>query len=140
MKNKYFLSLIISLIAFFIASYLSILHFKDSVPPCTFSGCEVVLTSKYSEVFGVPVALYGAIFYLLLTVLSTILITSYNKRVNLIFVLLSSAGFISTLYFLFLQTALIKEFCQYCIITEILSLSIFLIAITDFKKLRKKDI
>lgn len=139
MKNKYVYSTIFALIAFFISSYLTILHFKDSIPPCTFSGCEVVLTSKYSEILGVPVALFGAIFYLIATILSTILLTNYNKKINLLFVVLAIGGFTSTLYFIFLQIFIIKEFCQYCLATELMSLGIFLIAISDIKKLRAKE-
>ena len=56
----------LSLIGFGISLYLTIEHFQSKLLPCPANGfidCTKVTTSKYSHVFGVPVALAGLLFY-----------------------------------------------------------------------------
>ena len=136
MKNRYLISVFFSLVAFFVASYLTILHFQESIPPCTFSGCEVVLTSRYAEIMGIPVSLIGAIFYGLVLTLSLSLLTNFKTSILKFYLLMTTAGLLASGYFLFLQVAVIKEFCQYCLITEVCTLILFFIGITDSKKLK----
>lgn len=139
MKKRYIISIVFSLIAFFVSSYLTILHFQDTIPPCTFSGCEVVLTSRYSEIMGIPVSLIGAAFYLAVLIVSTLLMTNFKISILKTYLLLVSFGIGASAYFLFLQVAVIKEFCQYCLITEICTLILMLIGITDIKTLKAKE-
>ncbi len=136
LKNKYFYGLIFSLMAFFISSYLTILHFQNTIPPCTFSGCEVVLTSKYAEIMGIPVSLVGVLFYATTLALSTLLFSGFKTSIYKIYLLLVFSGMIISSYFLFLQAAVIKEFCQYCLVTEFCISILFLIGISDLKKIR----
>lgn len=140
MKNKYLISIAFSFVAFFISSYLTILHFQETIPPCTFSGCEVVLTSQYAEIMGIPVSLMGAAFYLAMLILSALLFSGFKVSIYKTYLLLISAGMLASGYFLFLQVAVIKEFCQYCLITELCTLILFLIGITDYKKLKVNKI
>ncbi|MDE2038251.1 MAG: vitamin K epoxide reductase family protein [Patescibacteria group bacterium] len=60
------LLLAVALIGLLDASYLTIEHYRDVIPPCAVGSCETVLTSAYSTVFGVPVSLLGALYYLLI--------------------------------------------------------------------------
>ena len=44
------------------ALYLSVLHWQGEIPPCAgYAGCQTVNTSDYAEIFGIPVAAFGAI-------------------------------------------------------------------------------
>lgn len=44
------------------ALYLSVLHWQGEIPPCAgYAGCQTVNTSAYAEIFGIPVAAFGAI-------------------------------------------------------------------------------
>ena len=46
---------IVALIGFADASYLTVEHYRNVIPPCTTSGCETVLTSSYSTILhGFP--------------------------------------------------------------------------------------
>ena len=72
------LLIIISLIAFlgFLDStFLTIKHYQGTLPPCSLAlGCEKVLTSQYSTIGNVPIALLGAAFYLAVMGISIILL------------------------------------------------------------------
>jgi len=138
-KNKYLFSIIFSLIAFFISSYLTILHFQNTIPPCTFSGCEVVLTSQYAQILGIPVSLLGAIFYGSILALSVSLFSNFKISIFRIYLIVISVGILVSSYFLFLQIVVIKEFCQYCLVTELCTLILFTIGVSEIKRLKVKE-
>ena len=44
------------------AIYLTIHHYTGTKVPCSIiEGCEQVLSSQYAEIYGVPLAIFGAI-------------------------------------------------------------------------------
>ncbi len=126
MKLKPFL-LILSILGFFDSAYLTIVHYKNIVPPCTIAkGCETVLTSQFSEIFGIPVALVGALYFLFL-----IFVILQNGRLFRYFKFFAFLGVVVSLYFFYTQAFILKAFCQYCILSEIIILGIFILS---FKK------
>ena len=59
--------LVIAIIGFADAGYLTIEHYNNVIPPCSIThGCEQVLTSEFSTIVGIPVALLGMIYYFLI--------------------------------------------------------------------------
>jgi uncharacterized membrane protein len=122
--------LILGFIGFLDATYLTILHYQDVIPPCTVTkGCETVLNSSYATVFGIPIALLGALFYVTVIGLSLLLLTNYKKIFLNLLVLLSISGAIVSTYLLYIQFGVLKNFCQYCLVSELVSFLIFLGAI-----------
>src|SRR5579872_6247498 len=99
---------ILGFLGFLDATYLTILHYKNTIPPCTLHGCEVVLSSVFATIGGVPIALIGAGYYLVvlglvgivLTCKSESRVTNYELRKkenrNSLFIILNSKN-ISTL-------------------------------------------
>src|SRR3989344_6187882 len=62
------LLLMLALFGFADATYLTIEHYLNKVPPCSIGGCETVLISQYANILGMPVSLLGAIYYLFITI------------------------------------------------------------------------
>lgn len=130
---------IIALCGFIDATYLTIQHYMNSIPPCAAGSCELVLTSKYSQVFGVPVALGGSLYYLAVLVL-VILYFDAKKEIYLrIGLYLTTAGLIASLAFLSLMAFVIKAYCQYCLVSAATSISLFVIAMFTLCKYREED-
>jgi len=140
--QKYILPLIaiFAFAGFLDATYLTILHYKNAFPPCTITqGCETVLTSKFATVLGVPIALLGSLFYSLIIAACLILYHNSNKIfLNAIFFIAATGAIVSLVLF-YIQFAIIKSFCQYCILSELTSLSIFFLSYLLFKKKRSKE-
>lgn len=141
-KNKYILSILVILafLGFLTATYLTILHYKNALPPCAIThGCETVLTSKYSAIFGIPIALLGSIFYTSIIAVC-ILAFHHPKRIfsNALF-LIASAGISVSILLFYIQFALIKNFCQYCVLSEVINFSIFFFSFLLFKSGKKKE-
>lgn len=134
-KNKLIVySAIIAFFGFIDATYLTIEHFKNVIPPCTISGCEIVLTSKFSTIFGIPIALFGSLFYLSVIILSVLILTNYKKIYLQMFYLLATSGITVSIVLLGLQAFVIKSFCQYCLISAATSTGIFILALLQFRK------
>lgn len=134
-KNKLIIyAAIVAFLGFLDASYLTIEHFKNSIPPCTTGGCEAVLTSKYAVILGVPMALLGSLFYLSVIVLCLLILTSYKEIFLKIFYILAVWGFVFSMFLLGLQAFVIHSFCQYCLLSVATSTGIALLAFLDFRK------
>ncbi|HSX40795.1 MAG TPA: vitamin K epoxide reductase family protein [Candidatus Saccharimonadales bacterium] len=116
---------ILSFLGFLDATYLTILHYQNAIPPCTLSGCEMVLTSKFATVSGVPIALFGSIFYLSIFFLSIFLLQTKHRLALWLLVALANAGFVVALVLLFIQAGILHNFCMYCLGSEIISTLIF---------------
>lgn len=125
-----FTFLIIALIGFFDASYLTVEHFRRvSVGCMIFSGCDLVTTSKYSMVGSVPIALLGMMYYLFL-VIGTL--GSFFLKKQKIFILttrFSILGFFASVYFFYLQAFVIMAFCSWCLISAITSTLLFILSV-----------
>lgn len=129
--------LIVALIGFVDATYLTIEHFLNSIPPCTTDGCEKVLTSSYSEIIGIPVALLGAIYYLAILVL---LIAYFDAKREVLLrsaILLTPLGFLASIYFFILQASVINAFCQYCLVSAATSTILFVFSMYSLAKYRE---
>lgn len=126
--------LLLGFLGFLDATYLTILHYKNAFPPCTISGCEKVLTSQYSSIFDVPTALFGSLFYLIIIGLSVATILHKRKIfAHGLFISAFVGLFISAILF-FIQMFEIKAFCQYCLISEAISLTIFIVCSLLYSK------
>lgn len=128
------LLLFLSVIGFADATYLSAEHFLRRIPPCSLvAGCETVLTSSYATVFGIPVALFGALFYLLAFFLILLYRETGSRRFVTALLILSSVAFLASLLFVYLQLFVIDAICLYCLTSAVTSTLIFTGSIMLFK-------
>jgi uncharacterized membrane protein len=116
----------LALVGFFDATYLAAENYFGGTPPCFIAtGCEEVTTSEYSKLFGVPVAIFGSIYYFLIFILG-IFFAEGRKRKHLSSIwILSGLGFLASVYFVYLQLFVIDAICTYCMISAITSTLIF---------------
>lgn len=123
------------------ASYLTIKHFQGALPNCTVVyGCEQVLTSVYSLFLGIPVALFGAIYYLAITIGFIAYLDSKNTTILKITSLATSLGMLASIYFFHLQLVVIKAWCQYCIVSIITSSLLFVIGMYLWQAVRERSV
>ncbi|MEK7590145.1 MAG: vitamin K epoxide reductase family protein [Patescibacteria group bacterium] len=133
--------LIISFIGFLDATYLTVQHYRGLPPECSIvEGCEEVVTSKYAVMFGVPVALLGGIYYLTIFILSIIYLDSKNKSIIKLAALLTAAGLIASIGFVYLQLFVIKAICVYCMFSAATSTTLFVLGLYILKLNKNKEI
>jgi uncharacterized membrane protein len=117
------------------ATYLTINHYRDTVPPCFIGSCEQVLTSSYAAILGIPVAVFGVAYYLFILVCLVVYIesnhTSHEVRKNKIMTAILATtviGFLMSLYFFDIQALVIHDFCQYCLGSALFSTLMFVMS------------
>lgn len=116
------------------ASYLAAKHYTATPINCSlFQGCEKVITSPYAVVFGIPVALFGAIYYFAVLILALAYLDA-KKSVFIYFISwFSSLGLLASLWFLYLQIFVIKALCLYCLGSAASSILIFILGMWILK-------
>jgi uncharacterized membrane protein len=108
------------------ASYLTVVHFLPSALRCptigTIINCENVLTSGFSAVFGIPLAVLGLLWFI---ASSLFLLLGYNKIVKNIWMIIGVGGVIYSLA----AQSIIGKVCIYCTSLDVfiaLSVGLFL--------------
>src|SRR5262249_21249689 len=102
------------------AFYLSIKRNAGPIPCHITHGCTDVLTSKYSEIAGIPLSWLGMAFYV--TIFSLAVFTIFDESrlasgpLNLVFYL-SGAGLIVSALLVGIQAFILKAFCEYCLLS-----------------------
>jgi uncharacterized membrane protein len=119
---------VLAVVGFADATYLTVEHFANVVPPCTLRGCETVLTSGYSVMFGIPVALLGALYYFALLVMYFLYFEAKDVRALNFALHLSVLGLVCDIWFIFLQAFIIHAWCQYCLLSAAVSTVIFVLS------------
>ncbi len=110
-----------SLAGFVISLYLTLVHYRGYVSPCyVVQGCETVQTSRFSTIGGVPVALFGTVFFTTMFYLAVGLLTRPGTRLTRVFKGLSFAGALSAIPLFLLQAIALRAYCSYCVATEVL--------------------
>jgi uncharacterized membrane protein len=107
------------------STYLAIQHFQNEIPPCTVGGCESVLTSQYAQVFGIPMSLLGAIYYLVMLVLLFLFVDTKKEILLRLHGILSVVGFLASVGLMYIMIFIIKAFCPYCAVSAIVSITTF---------------
>lgn len=125
------LAAVVALIGLADSIYLTIHHLSGEQVPCSVTGgCETVLTSYYAEIAGIPLAAFGAAAYFLAFSLA-ILAAFENRKLWFLFGVQVSLMAIFSLWLFYLQAFVIKAFCQFCLLSATICLTLFVIALTS---------
>ena len=92
------------------------------------NGCNVVADSPYSQIFGVPLAEFGVLFYGILFVLAALELVLFDRFLRRVLQVVSLLGVIASLYFTSLQIYLIHAFCIYCTTSALIALLVLVFA------------
>jgi uncharacterized membrane protein len=134
---------VLSLVGVFLTTYLTLykLGYIEALA-CGTGSCEVVQSSKWSTLWGRPVALWGAGFYAAMFALS--LMGSLGRLAEARFiaialVLLSGGGVIFSAWLTFVEVARIHAICRYCVTSAGLVLVLFVLSVLDLRRPAESD-
>ena len=121
--------LLLSIIGLADSSYLTSRHIisHGGLVTCGIEGCGPVLNSQYAEMFGIPVAVLGVIFYGLVFLGLLIYLAKQKKRVLKFVSRFTVVGFLASLYFVYLQLFVIESICAFCFVSAITSTLLFVL-------------
>lgn len=139
---KKYLFIFVAIAGLLDASFLTYERYSNYIPPCSenilFADCGKVLNSSYATIFGVPLALIGVFQYGLILALSLLAFQFHKRIAAYLLVLLTIIGFLASVYFVFLQVAVIGAICLYCLFSALTSTILFISMLIFLKKERKR--
>jgi uncharacterized membrane protein len=112
------------------AAYLAVSDLTGSQLACSIKGldgCNIVAKSMYNNIFGIPLGVYGVVFYALIFI-------HPMRYVYRAIQVLGFVGLIASVIFMLIQLFLIKALCVYCLGSAIISFLICLVAIQLWKR------
>jgi uncharacterized membrane protein len=131
-KWLYRISAVLVMVGLLVSVYMTIYKVTSNEALCLGSGdCSTVNASRYSEVYGIPIAVIGVAGYF-----AILLVHWYERRdkffekngLMLIFGL-ALTGFIFTVYLIYVEFAILRALCPFCLTSQAAMTIIFIISI-----------
>jgi uncharacterized membrane protein len=130
------LTIALTVIGLLVATYMTVYAITSNDNMCVGSqDCSVVNASKYSKIeiagLRIPVAVLGMAGYA--AILAVVLLEQrmgfLEQNGTLVFFGLSLMGFLFTLYLIYVEVALIKAYCPFCIASQVAMTLIFILSV-----------
>jgi uncharacterized membrane protein len=122
----------LAIIGLLVSVYMTIYKITSNDSMCIGSkDCSVVNQSRFAEINGIPVAVFGILGYA--AILAVLLLERnpgfFKQNGTMLLFGLSLTGFLFTLYLIFLEIAIIKAYCPFCITSQVAMTFIFILSV-----------
>ncbi len=126
------ITIALAVLGLLVAVYMTIYKFTNNESMCIgSSGCSEVNSSRYSEINGIPVAVLGVLGYA--AILALLFLEQrpgiFQQNGTMMFFGVSLLGFLFTLYLIYVEVALIKAYCPFCLTSQAVMTIIFIISV-----------
>jgi uncharacterized membrane protein len=122
--------IVLSVLGLGVASYLTYVHYSGIKPACSLGGsCELVQTSAYSHLAGVPVALMGLIGYVSVLLL---LLFPESETTRFATVAVASIGFGFSAYLTYRELFSLHAICEWCVSSAVIMTMLVCLAVWRF--------
>ena len=128
---------LLALVGLLVATYLWL--YKIGVLgelQCGTGSCEAVQASRYAELFGMPVAFYGAAGYAVLMGLGLAGLQprlAGGRRIGALLATFASVGFAFTLYLTAIELFVLHQICRWCVVSAVIMTAIWVLSLVDLR-------
>lgn len=135
------MSLLLGLVGVGIGAYLVWVHYDLDALVCGLGDCEVVQTSAYAEVFGIPIAILGLLMYLALLALTLVRLLRPALLVpaSMTALAITGAGTLYSAWLTWVEIEVLEAICQWCVASAIVTTLLFIVEIAIFSRLWAAD-
>ena len=131
-KWLYRASVALVIVGLLVSIYMTVYKLTSNNAMCLGSGdCSTVNASRFSEVNGIPVAVIGVLGYL--AILATLFFENRNNFLKqngtLLIFGMALAGFIFTVWLIYVEVAILKALCPFCVTSQTAMTIIFILAV-----------
>ncbi|MBI4151360.1 hypothetical protein HY496_00175 [Candidatus Woesearchaeota archaeon] len=120
--------LVLSILGFANSLYLVWKHYQKKPLVCPLNhDCNIVTESRWSSVFGIRNEVLGAVFFALLLdgVILLFLLPTREATILFLFLMGTGGSLLFSLFLLYLQIFVIKDYCFYCLLSALITLFLF---------------
>lgn len=114
----------LALIGLAISAYLTYVHYNPDALVCGTGGCDIVQTSQYSTIFGIPIAIFGIVLFV--TLIAGLVIREFRAdwadMISTGILMMLTAAVLYWIYLTYLELNVIHAICQWCVATSIVTL------------------
>lgn len=139
-RRSRFLIAAIATLGAVITAYLTFVKLAAGTLVCPVNSCDLVLSSPYASIFGLPLTLFGFFAYFIMVVFAVtpLLINSAESKqlrskleqwTGLLLFVGGTAMLVFSTYLMYLLAFEIQAICIYCIASALFSASLFILAI-----------
>ncbi|MFN8401432.1 MAG: vitamin K epoxide reductase family protein [Anaerolineales bacterium] len=131
-KWLYRVMIALVIIGLAVSVYMTIYKISGNDGMCLGSGdCSTVNASRFSEVNGIPVAVFGIVGYaaILIVLFYENKHEFFKKNGTLLTFGMSLTGFLFTLWLVYVELVLLKAICPFCVTSQVSMTIIFIIAV-----------
>lgn len=128
------ITVVLATIGLVIAGYLTWVHFEESALVCGLGDCATVQASRYSELFGIPIALLGVLMFVTILALAAIrwLRPVLEDATTTIILFLTGTGVLYYAYLTYIEIWVLEAICQWCVLSSIMTVGILAIEARRF--------
>ena len=124
--------IVLTVLGVLVSIYMTIYKVTNNESMCIGSGgCSIVNASGYSSVRGIPVAIFGVIGYL--SILALLYLETipgfFQTNGSMLLFTVTLTGFLFTVWLVYVEIALIKAYCPFCITSQISMTLIFILTV-----------
>ena len=115
-----------------VAIYMTIYKLTNNDSMCLgLGGCSIVNASGYSEVNGIPVAAVGVVGYVAILALFFLERQPgfFQTNGSMLQFGITLTGFLFTVWLIFVEVALLKAYCPFCITSQVAMTIIFILTV-----------
>ena len=138
------LTAFIALVGLFIALYLTL--YKVGVIgtlACGTGSCETVQLSRWATFLGLPVAAWGAGFYLVVFALAFAGVQDRfadSRTRALAIVVVTGWGVLFTAWLTYLELFVIHAVCRWCVVSGTLTVVLFVLSLFDWRETKQQSV
>jgi uncharacterized membrane protein len=131
---------LLSVVGLLVSAYLTLYHFGAMGElQCAVGSCAKVQSSRYAYLLGQPVALWGVGAYAALAAVALAGLQPRFEGARWVAVSLAgmaAVGVAFSAYLTYLEAFVIRAWCQWCVVSAILIVLIFLLSIPGLRRAR----
>lgn len=125
---------VLAILGIAIAGYLTASKLSGEVPVCgPLRGCETVSTSEYSEIMGIPVALFGVAYSVVALVASIVWWRAGDRRALYLLYGMGLLGLLAVIYLTYLELFVIGAVCVWCVSYSVTVVGGWLVAVVALR-------
>ncbi len=126
LSTRYKILAVLNFLGMLVSGYLIYIHFEPALTDiCNISekwDCEIVNKSIYSEIFGIPVAVLGFLAYTSFFIFSLRGLKKPQGKLVPWYFLVLSMGVAFTIYLTTIESLVLRTYCLFCVIQQIIIL------------------
>jgi uncharacterized membrane protein len=129
MARRDLIALMLTIAGIGVAGYLTYVHYNQGALVCGIGDCEIVQTSTYAKMFGIPIALFGLGMYLAILALLIVRFSrpQWADTATAAIIAILLAGAIYAAYLTYLEIWVIEAICQWCVASAILTVLLLVV-------------